>query len=1204
MKKLLKWLLFLTLALAIGATVLLFNPGLVKVPLERYLSDLTGYPTRLEGDLELDLGSQIEITATDISIFPPDRASQQELIKIGYLNLVLVTKSLFEDILVLESLRVDDLQVKLETNPDGTGNWENTKPQPPKSVEDDSGARVVFNTIQLNNASLSYLGGKKGLEHRLHITSLVQTQQPDGMLQINLAGDYNDKPLVFDGNIGPYANLLDGNNISFSGSGNFGFLKITGNGLIDDLLQPRRPQFDFEFSGPDIDAITTAFGIDDLGAGQFFLRAKGSVIDDHYSTSLDGDIGDISLNVSAQVSDLMQLDELDLSVVLHGPSLGSFTRAFGLEDWPDKPFRLHADIKRVGGTLNIPALALNIGGTELVLDALLSNFPHFDSSRIKLSITGDDIVQFRELLGIPGIASGPFTVRANLDVSADRLELLRVEVNTSIGHATLSGTLGAAPDYIGSKLHLHFDGDNAYLVMSALGIDALPEQPFNLDARIESVEHGLLIERGVLVTIEDERLELGGFLALVPGSYGTELDVKLSGKHLNRMLRGLVGDTEVPDQAYELGGRVQVLENGIQLEGVKVELAEIKLEVTGLITHDDQPPVVDLDFKLGGDDLSALGNFALIGDSVDVFVAGQPYQAAGRFTMKDDGWQLDAVVGRIGESDFTFDGLISNQPEWAGTNVRFSIKGPDLHALLVDEDDSDLLLGEFQSSGEIKMSEDTLSINDLVFETENAYAKVDLELGWPISSVIDARFDVNIRGDDIRHLIPDNDVFEPELASYKINAVGQKQGALLSLQHFDARIGNLQVTLSGEVDDDPNDQLANISFSVTSDDLSALGLLNGNRLPPMALELKANFEGNTHQFLFNNLTGKLGDSDIAGSLEVSLAGTVPRISLTAKSEYIDIRPFMESADSDAEVVAAKNQDRLIPPTPLPLEALAAADIELKLDIAELRHLKDSLSNIRVEATTQSGHLMVPLLKLRGPRGKLNASFSIHPNGTNRADVKFDLNADKLVLNLTGQADNKLHQTPTVDAIIHVNGTGGNLQEVAGSLNGSIAIGSRGGTLEGVNLSVLDTFILDEIFSLVLPKSNTPDDLDLTCAATIFKITDGLLETDPALAFTTSRITLVSKGSLDLKTEEIRFNFNATPNNALKLSAGELFNPYILVGGTLSEPAVGLDPGKVLLYGGAAIGTAGISILAKGLLDRVSTAIPVCEDMLKQVQTIQ
>jgi len=219
-------------------------------------------------------------------------------------------------------------------------------------------------------------------------------------------------------------------------------------------------------------------------------------------------------------------------------------------------------------------------------------------------------------------------------------------------------------------------------------------------------------------------------------------------------------------------------------------------------------------------------------------------------------------------------------------------------------------------------------------------------------------------------------------------------------------------------------------------------------------------------------------------------------------------------------------------------------------------------------------------------------------------VKLDLQADNLVLNISGQPDDKLDIVPKIDIRLHAIGSDGNLQEVAGSTNGSLLLGSRGGGLKGVSLSVLDSFIFDELFSLILPKSDVSDDLDLTCAATILNITDGLVTTNPAVAFTTNKITLVSKGSVNLKTEEMKLNFNATPNNALKLSASELFNPYILVGGTLKNPAVGLDPAKAILYGGAAIGTAGLSILAKGLIDRVSTVVPICEDMLETVQAKQ
>ena len=184
------------------------------------------------------------------------------------------------------------------------------------------------------------------------------------MLNITLGGDYNDKPLEFTGNVGPYFNLLDGHDVSFSGIGNFGSLQIRGNGVVDDLLQPRQPQFNIEVKGPEIDRVTSTFGFEDLGSGPFSLHAIGNEINDRFLTSIDGDIGDITLSVSAETSDLVDLDELKLEVAINGPSLGAFTRTFGVEKWPDKPFNLSAEVTRNGDTVNIPNLSLSIGGTR------------------------------------------------------------------------------------------------------------------------------------------------------------------------------------------------------------------------------------------------------------------------------------------------------------------------------------------------------------------------------------------------------------------------------------------------------------------------------------------------------------------------------------------------------------------------------------------------------------------------------------------------------------------------------------------------------------------------------------------------------------------------------------------------------------------------------------------------------------------------
>lgn len=1201
MKKLFKFLVLFSATLAVGITLLLYNPGLVKGPLERYLSDLAGYPISIEGDLEIDTGRLIELSAADIHITGPDWTDGRDLVTVGRLSLALVTTSLFKDIVVLESLQVDNLQLYLETDANGTGNWLSANTLSPNKDGGGNDHAVIFRNIEVSDTTIHYQDGKSGVAHVLNIALLDQHQQADGMLQITLDADFNDRPIEFSGNVGPYANLLAGHDVAFTGDGHFGALNITGSGLVDNLLEPRRPQFSLFMEGPDIDEITAMLGLDDLGSGGFSLRAKADGFDGLYEAGINGKIGDISLDISAAMSDLSQLDELDLHLALNGPSLSSFTRVLGVENWPDKPFRLKGDIKRVGGMLNVPNLTLSIGGTELVLDALLSNFPSLDASRIKLSITGDDVAQFRRLLGVPGIATGPFEVHGRLDVSRDDVELLEIEIKTDLGQVNLSGTLGASPDYTGSKLHLHVDGHNAHTLMSAFSIDALPEESFSLDARVETVKNGLMIERGVLVTIGDERLELGGFIALNPGAYGTDIEVKLAGQHLARMLQRLIGDTTVPDLPYDLSGRIRVVDKGIELEKIKAVYAGVELALDGLISPDNQLLGTSVDFQLSGDNLSSLSNFSATGDSLDIFVPGQSYQAAGRFTVEDNGWRLSDVSGRLGETAFDIQGLISTQSEWAGSNVRFSIKGPDLHGLLVNQEESALPTEAFETSGQITLSDDSLSIKEFSFETVKVHGKIDLELGWPVSDSIDASFDINLWGDDIRQLLPPSDIFEPEMAAYSIKFAGQKQGKLISLKHFNADIGNLQFSLKGEMNDDPTDENVDISFSIESDDLSTLGRLNGEALPAMALDLKADFTGNARQFVFRNLTATLGESHIDAMLDVSLEGPKPIIKLTAKSDYIDIRPLIALTDSDSDAEETTTRERLIPATPLPLDSLAAADIAISIDIVEMQHRKGSFRNLDLKATVQSGSLTVEQLSFDGPRGKFSTTLSINPTDANTADVKIDLTAEKLVFNLSGQAQDKLHLVPAVDIIIHASGKGKNLQQVAGSINGSIYIGTEGGTLKDVNLRILDTFILDEIFNLVRPKGETNNDLELTCAAVVLKITDGLVETDPALAFTTSQIKIVSKGTLDLKTEKMNFNFNATPNNALKISAGELFNPYILVGGTLAKPEVGLDPAKVLLHGGAAIGTAGISILAKGLLDRVGNTVPVCEEMLRQVQ---
>ncbi|MCP4048726.1 MAG: AsmA family protein, partial [Gammaproteobacteria bacterium] len=276
MKKLFKWLLVLVAILVISLVVLVNNPGLVKGQLEQYLSDTAGYPISLEGDLDLDLGRQTKISGKNIHVSAPDWASDQNLLAIDQLRLSVDTGSLFEDIIVIESLEVDNLQLNLETDAEGKGNWLSANTTSPPEEDTDSGDKksktaVIFSSVEISNSTLGYQNGVTGVANELNVDSLRYHQQADGMMQTTLDGHINDRQVEYTGIMGPYENLLNGKNVSYNATGHLGDLKINSDGIIDDLLEPRRPKFHLDLQGPDIDEITAMLGVDDLGSGGFSL---------------------------------------------------------------------------------------------------------------------------------------------------------------------------------------------------------------------------------------------------------------------------------------------------------------------------------------------------------------------------------------------------------------------------------------------------------------------------------------------------------------------------------------------------------------------------------------------------------------------------------------------------------------------------------------------------------------------------------------------------------------------------------------------------------------------------------------------------------------------------------------------------------------------------------------------------------------------
>ena len=100
------------------------------------------------------------------------------------------------------------------------------------------------------------------------------------------------------------------------------------------------------------------------------------------------------------------------------------------------------------------------------------------------------------------------------------------------------------------------------------------------------------------------------------------------------------------------------------------------------------------------------------------------------------------------------------------------------------------------------------------------------------------------------------------------------------------------------------------------------------------------------------------------------------------------------------------------------------------------------------------------------------------------------------------------------------------------------------------------------------------------------------------------MTVLGDGVIDFKTEKLKLDWITKPRKGIGISASMFTNPYIRLGGTMSNPALEMKPAEALATTGVAVATMGISLVAKGLLDRITAEKKVCEKALKELKEME
>jgi uncharacterized protein involved in outer membrane biogenesis len=446
----------------------------------------------------------------------------------------------------------------------------------------------------------------------------------------------------------------------------------------------------------------------------------------------------------------------------------------------------------------------------------------------------------------------------------------------------------------------------------------------------------------------------------------------------------------------------------------------------------------------------------------------------------------------------------------------------------------------------------------------------------------------------------------PPIGPFALTAQVSGSPKALSVSGIDASVGKAEQILikaTGAVKDALNAKGINVVVALESKDLKSAAKAFGVETPALPpLSVTARVKDAQGAYAFEEVKASVGKSTLAGSGAISVGAPRPKVSAQLASPLLDLSELLpaggkaQAKPAAAQTPAEPSKDtRMFTAEPLPLESLKTADADLGVKIDRLiLPNKLPIEALVVRLVLTGGRLEIQPFSGRVGSGAIGGRLALDASSGKTAALTTKIDAKGVdlgqVMQQTGNPD--LVTGAKTDLAIDVRGGGGSVRDVMAGLNGDLLLVLGEGKINNKFVDFLGADLLKQVVEKVNPFRKTDPQTDLKCGVIKFTVKDGMATTDRGIAFETSKMTVVSSGTANLKTETIDFSLRPNPRDSADTGVGELVK-LMRVRGTLAEPTVGVDEAqaaKTALSIGAGLTTGKLSALAQGLAGG-STADP-------------
>jgi len=977
---------------------------------------------------------------------------------------------------------------------------------------------------------------------------------------------------------------------------------LHAEGVIDSLISPTELDLDLQLEGPDIRPVGALVGVTDLDEKAF--DAEGHFTWSGFPIVVSGleiRVGENWISADGRLGKPPLMLETDFRLEGAGPDLAGVALLAGLR-MPHDFFEVDCHLLRVEGGLEFEDLRAKIGPTLLTATGFVGDPLHYKNTELTIDGKGPSLARFSDTAGLD-LPDLPFHVRGRFAQGDGGIDIQGAEAK--IGRATLEadGRLTTVDGLVGSDLTFVADGLDALDIGDLLGFDRLPTSSLHAEGRVSVTGGGYRLQ-DVSCRIEDMDISAHGLIARKDRLVGTKLEISANGEDLS-ILDQLVPAVTLPPETFQINGTLELHQNDYRLVGVEFGIGEASGTFDGRIGTG--PDLNHTEFKF-----DARGPSLAVADSLvpSVDLPDAPFSVAGGVTVNDGIVGLEHIIFGLADTTATIDGHLAPGPGLIGTSVHASVEGPNIDQFVTLIDDSiardlpTLPAKAFSVAGDITIDETGHHLSSLQLSHGDATSTINGVVGRPPEFI---GSDIEFRADGPDASLIAAAVGVPTLeGSFKFTGRIGRETEGYQFDDVRLRLGDHSADVDGRLGKLPKLIGTSLEIHAKGPNLDFLRKVAGlKNLPSQSFEFTGQFDGDPGRFKTTALDIRFGSSDITGDLTVDLTAK-PKFTARLDSNHVKVADFMpepqptpDAADQDHEILPKSDQAFKVSDKPWNLKALDLVNVDLNWTIDALDYLRSTDREAVLSLSLEDGELAVDRFRATGNlNGSLDgvAKLTKNPKG-HRIEIEFHI--EDGMINLAGDgADPELY-TPT-DFHLSMNGVGRSPHEMMASSNGQVLVTIEGGVMEKGIIDKVSADFLITLLDALNPFAKQDDYTTLNCAVLAANFEDGVMTLDPA-ALQTTKVTILGDGVIDFGTEELRLDWITKPRKGIGISASMFTNPYIRLGGTLAKPQIEMKPAQAVASTGLAVATLGLSLVAKGMADRVTADKKVCEKAMKQVE---